>query len=118
MMRDFRGKRIYLACGPTDMRKAIDGLAALVELRFALDPFDESLFVFCNRRRNRLKILEWDGDGFWLYFKRLEKGRFTWPVSGESATMTLETEELEHLLGGTRLTRKLLRQEVVARAIA
>jgi len=68
------GKRVYLACGHTDMRKQINGLATIVESSFNLDPFDGALFVFCNRSRDRCKILEWDGDGFWMYFKRLEKG--------------------------------------------
>ena len=57
MMR-FQGKKIYLACGSTDMRKAINGLAAMVEYSFQLDPFTEALFIFCNGSRDRLKILE------------------------------------------------------------
>ena len=105
------GKRIYLACGATDMRKAIDGLAALVEGSFRLDPFGGAFFVFCNRNRDRLKILEWDGDGFWLYLKRLEKGHFRWP-SGGAAAMELTSEELTYLLGGPKLTVKLRREEV------
>ena len=88
-MRNFGGKEVYLACGATDMRKSINGLAAIVESSFRLDPFTGALFVFCNRSRDRLKILEWDADGFWLYFKRLEKGHFRWPVEGTAATMTL-----------------------------
>ena len=106
-----QGKRIYLACGVTDMRKAIDGLAALVEGNFRLDPFGGAFFVFCNRNRDRLKILEWDGDGFWLYLKRLEKGHFRWPPGG-TATMELTPEELTYLLGGPKLTVKLRREEV------
>ena len=82
-MLKFGSKRIYLACGDTDMRKSINGLMLLVESSFQLDPFDEAVFVFCNRARNRLKILEWDGSGFWLYFKRLERGRFQWPAPGK-----------------------------------
>ena len=108
----FADKTVYLACGNTDMRKSINGLSAIVEGSFGLDPFDEALFVFCNRKRDRLKILEWDGDGFWLYFKRLEKGRFRWPNDGDSDTMTLTSEELSILLGGAKIELKLRRKEV------
>lgn len=111
-MLKFEGKTVYLCCGYTDMRKSIDGLTALVEGSFALDPFAAVLFVFCNRSRDRIKILEWDCDGFWLYFKRLEKGRFRWPGEGESRTMTFSGEELHLLLGSPRLVQKLMRQEV------
>jgi transposase len=100
------------------MRKAIDGLAALVEGSFKLDPFDGALFVFCNRSRDRLKILEWDGDGFWLHLKRLEKGHFKWPSGSGSETMRLSADELEYLLEGSKLTRKLLRDEVRNGAVA
>jgi len=109
------GKRVYLACGHTDMRKNINGLAAIVEGSFKLNPFDGALFVFCNRNRDRVKVLEWDGDGFWLYFKRLEKGHFRWPAPGEDATMTLTGEELSILLGGAKIELKLKRNEVTER---
>lgn len=112
MMR-FESKTVYLACGHTDMRKSINGLSAIVEGSFQLDPFGGALFVFCNRNRDRLKILEWDGDGFWLHFKRLEKGRFKWPAEGNGATMTLTSEELTFLLGGTQIELKLARREVL-----
>jgi transposase len=115
-MLKLRGKKIYLACGFTDMRKAINGLASMVELSFKLDPYRGEVFVFCNRKRDRLKMLEWDADGFGLYLKRLEKGRFKWPSKSEDDTMRLSGEELEHLLEGTKLTHKLLRQEVTERA--
>jgi len=58
------------------MLKSINGLAAIVENSFQLDPFEKALFVFCNRQRDRLKILTWEDDGFWLHFKRLERGHF------------------------------------------
>lgn len=109
------GKPVYLACGRTDMRKSINGLSAIVEGSFKLDPFDNVLFVFCNRNRDRLKILEWDGDGFWLHFKRLEKGRFKWPVEGESTTMKLTAQELTFLLGGAKIELKLSRRDVLER---
>jgi len=117
-MLRLENKRVYLACGRTDMRKQINGLAAIVEGIFKLDPFDGALFVFCNGARNRVKILEWDGDGFWLHFKRLEKGRFRWPVPGEEVTMILTGEELSYLLGGTRIELKLKRDEVFERKIS
>jgi transposase len=111
-MLKFYEKKVYLACGGTDMRKSINGLSAIVENSFKLDPFDEAAFVFCNRSRDRVKILEWDGDGFWLYFKRLEKGHFRWPTVGEEATMNLTGEELSVLLNGAKIEQKLKRNEV------
>jgi transposase len=114
-MLNLIGKRVYLACGKTDMRKSINGLTAIVQGSFKLDPFDGALFVFCNRRHDRIKILEWDGDGYWLYFKRLEKGHFRWPEPGTDTTMTLSGEELNILLGGARVELKLKRNEVTER---
>ena len=99
------------------MRKSIDGLAAIVEGSFSLNPFDDALFVFCNKNRDRVKILEFDADGFWLHFKRLERGRFRWPSEGEEATMTLTGEELSFLLGGTRVEMKLKRSELKVRRV-
>ena len=113
----FGDKPVYLCCGHTDMRKQINGLMALVQSSFELDPFADAAFVFCNRSRNRIKILEWDGDGFWLYFKRLERGRFRWPGIGRENTMILTNEELAYLIGGAKLERKLNRDEVLERAI-
>ena len=117
MMR-FDGKPVYLCCGHTDMRKSINGLSTLVKQSFSLDPFADALFVFCNRARDRLKVLEWDGDGFWLYFKRLERGHFRWPANDESGTMTLSCEELSTLIDGARLEKKLKRTEVFERRIS
>lgn len=114
-MLSLSGKRVYLACGKTDMRKSINGLSAIVEGQFHLDLFGEAIFVFCNRSRDRIKILEWDGDGFWLYFKRLERGRFRWPGGGEEMTMTLTAEELRILLGGAKVELKIQRREVIER---
>jgi transposase len=117
-MLNIQGKQIYLACGATDMRKQINGLMTLVQESFELDPFGNSLFVFCNRNRDRIKILEWDGDGFWLYFKRLEKGRFRWPSPGEEPTITLSDRDLFILLGSVKVELKLKRNEVLERNIS
>lgn len=76
MLNDYTGtSRIYLACGYTDLRRGIDGLAEIVTSKFKLDPFDSSLFLFCGRRCDRIKALYWEGDGFLLLYKRLERGR-------------------------------------------
>jgi len=111
-MLTFEGKRVYLSCGPTDMRKSINGLVTIVQSGFSLDPFDKAVFVFCNKNRDKIKILDWDEDGFWLYYKRLEKGHFRWPKPGDEKTMTLTYEELSVLLGGVRVDLKLKRSEV------
>jgi transposase len=90
----------------------------LVQSSFNLDPFAQAVFVFCNRNRDRLKILEWDVDGFWLYFKRLEKGRFRWPQVGDEPTLVLTGEELSMLLGSVRVELKIKRNEVTERNIS
>jgi transposase len=91
---------------------------SLVQNDFELDPFSDALFVFCNRNRDRLKILEWDIDGFWIYFKRLERGRFRWPDIGEDNKMSLTIEELACLIGSAKLEKKLKRTEVFERKIS
>ena len=86
MLNDFRGaEKVYLACGYTDLRRGIDGLASIVQEQFRLDPFSNILFLFCGRRKDRIKGLYWEGDGFLLLYKRLETGRFQWPRNGTEA---------------------------------
>ena len=75
MLNDFTGAdKVYIACGYTDLRKGIDGLARLVQQQFELDPFTNTLFLFCGWRRDRIKGLYWEKDGFILLYKRLEQG--------------------------------------------
>ena len=76
---------VYVALGYTDLRRGIDGLAAIVQESFALDPFTNTLFLFCGRRKDRIKGLLWEGNGFLLLYKRLETGSFQWPRTGEEA---------------------------------
>jgi len=96
---------IYLAAGVTDMRKSFDTLAQLAKDALQEDPLSGNLFVFCNRRRNRLKILVWDRSGFWLCAKRLEEGTFTWPEirEGFSPSVEMTSDELTLLLSGIDL---------------
>jgi len=76
MLSESDARRVYLACGSTDLRKSIDGLAALVREGFNLDPFSPCLFVFCNHRRDKIKILEWDHNGFWLLSRNPDKSHY------------------------------------------
>jgi transposase len=92
--------RIYVAVGVSDLRRSIDGLSALVEERFGADPFSGHLFLFRNRRGDRLKILVWDQSGFWVLYKRLERGTFAWPRSEDQKPVELRAAELMMLLGG------------------
>jgi len=90
--------RIYLAIGATDMRKGFEGLYALVRDRLLCEPLSGHLFLFCNAQRNRLKILCWDGSGLWVCAKRLPKGCFSWPQSGDAqGEVVLSHEELSLL---------------------
>jgi transposase len=101
--------RIYLATTPTDMRKSIDGLCAVVRNAWQLDAFSGYLFVFASRRGDRIKILYWDRGGFVVYYKRLECGRFKLPLFDASAKAAeLEATELSMLLDGidTRTVRR------------
>lgn len=82
MLKEFHGK-VYLAVGRTDLRRGIDGLAVIVQEQFEMDPFTETLFLFCGRRKDRIKGLLWEGSGFLLLYKRLESGTFQWPKTGE-----------------------------------
>jgi transposase len=93
------GARIWLACGITDMRKGFDGLAAIVQMQLAEDPFSGQLFVFRGRRGDRVKLLWWDGDGLCLFAKRLERGRFVWPHAS-SGSVHLSHAQLSMLLEG------------------
>lgn len=93
------GIKVYLSMGNTDMRKAINGLSVLVEEQMELDPFTNNLFGFCNRKRDIIKILYWDRNGFCLWQKRLEKDRFRWPESAEDV-LNIEGRELNWLIDG------------------
>ncbi|MBR7075687.1 MAG: IS66 family insertion sequence element accessory protein TnpB [Lachnospiraceae bacterium] len=93
MFKDGLGiKKAYIACGYTDLRYGVDGLASLVQNQFHLDPFDEgTIFLFCGRKSDRIKALLWEGDGFLLMYKRLSNGRYQWPRTKEEMKhMTME----------------------------
>ena len=98
-------EHIYIAFGYTDMRKSIDGLAAIVKEQFHLNPFSSSLFLFCGKRRDRIKVLLWEGDGFLLLYKRLENGNFQWPRT-EQEVKSITWQEFRWLMEGLTLEQK------------
>ena len=95
--------QIYVATGATDLRRSIDGLAALVRERFDLDPLSGHLFLFRNRRGDRIKILAWDAGGFWVLYKRLERGTFAWPTETNDRPVVIRSADLLLLLSGVDL---------------
>ena len=104
-------QRVYLVTDFTDMRKSINGLSIIVSDTLAMDPLSQSWFVFCNKQRDKLKILFWDTNGFWLYYRRLEQGRFQWPKSAEMHTaMGIEQRQLQWLLSGLPVTNNTRHQ--------
>ncbi|ECZ0256039.1 TPA: IS66 family insertion sequence element accessory protein TnpB [Salmonella enterica subsp. enterica serovar Hvittingfoss] len=97
--------QVYLHRLPVDFRKSINGLALLVEQQMALSPFSGALFVFCNRRRDKIKVLYWDSTGFCLWYKRLEQQRFRWPARMEGDTLILDEQQWHWLLEGIDITK-------------
>lgn len=91
---------IYLHRDVVDFRKSINGLVMIVEQEMALSPFAPALFAFCNRKRDRIKVLYWDRTGFCLWYKRLEKEKFKWPRRYSKEIMQLDDEQWQWLLSG------------------
>jgi transposase len=99
MTADLNNVRIFIRPGYTDLRKAVNGLAVLIEQQMAGAPFSGDVYLFCNRERKLLKALWWERNGFWLSQKRLEEERYPWPHT-EEAVKELSAEELSMLLRG------------------
>ncbi len=98
--------RIFLASGATDLRKSFEGLSDLVAHQFKEDPLSGHLYVFANRKKNRIKLLYFDGSGVWVCAKRLMgRGRFAWPKTGEPGALRIVAEELTLLLSGIDLEK-------------
>ena len=103
MLSDFTGAdKVNIACGYTDLRRGIDGLAGIVQQQFHLDPFTNTLFLFCGRRRDRIKALYWEGNGFVLLYKRLENGVFQWSRS-EAEARELTPQQYRWLMEGLQI---------------
>lgn len=116
-MTNFQFERVYLACSNTELRKFIDGLAVIVKECFELDPFSPCLFVFCNGKRDKLKVLQWEYNGFWLHYLRLERDTFHWLSEKETAPMNISPRQLRWLLDGLPIEQKQAHREIKARTI-
>jgi transposase len=102
--------RIFLAAGATDLRKSFEGLSDLVAHHFKEDPFSGHLYVFTNRRKNRIKLLYFDGTGTWVCAKRLAQGTFAWPKTQEPGALRIMAQELTLLLNGIDLDKTTTRR--------
>jgi len=97
----FGGGRVFVVVGPTDMRKSFNGLSGIVRERLGGDPMSRDLFLFCNRARNRLKVLVYDEAGAWVLARRLDRGTFAWPSGSEDGVQVeYRSEQLALLLSG------------------
>ena len=103
MIRPNKTKTAYLYTGVVDMRKSIDGLAALMESHLELDPIQDAVFVFCNRGRDKIKILYWERNGFVLWYKRLEKEKFKWLKDTSISSHQISGYRLNQLLDGLNI---------------
>lgn len=101
----------YVACGYTDLRRGIDGLASIVSLQYGMELKEDSLFLFCGRRTDRIKALYWSGDGYVLIYKRLSNGRFQWPRS-EEQLRNLDPQSFRWLIEGLKIDQpKAIRKQ-------
>jgi transposase len=103
----------YLYTGNADMRKSFDGLCGIIQSQMELNALGGSVFIFMNRRRTQVKLLLWEGDGFSIYYKRLEMGTFELPVTNsQSATVSLDARQLQFILQGVSLRKVVYRSRL------
>lgn len=101
---------------PVDFRKSVDGLTAIIQLELKLDPMASGCFIFCNKQHNKIKIIEWDFNGFWLSYKRLESGKFKWPQS-TLPIISISREQYDWLMNGLNINQRDGFSEVLARKV-
>lgn len=98
--------QVFIVCGKTDMRRGIDSLAYIIKSQFELDPMSGQVFIFCGGKHDRFKALYWDGQGFWLLYKRFENGKLDWP-DGEDEIQKLDQKQLDWLMKGFSIVPKI-----------
>lgn len=96
-------EHIYIACGYTDLRKGIDGYIYLVDSNLKINPFDNAIFLFCNKSKNKIKILHHERGSFWLYYKRIEQIKIKWPLN--MIGIEIKKSDVRTLLSGMKLTK-------------
>ena len=112
MLNESRFDEIYIACGYTDLRYGIDGLATTVKEKFGLNPFSpNTIFLFCGRRSDRIKALVWEGDGFLLLYKRFESGGIQWPRGGDEM-QELNSQQYRWLMEGLSIVQPKALKEI------
>lgn len=109
--------QVYLCTEAVDFRKSITGLSLIVEQSLRLDPFSPALYVFANKRKDKVKILCWEKNGFCLWYKSLEKERFKWPADLTPQTYSMDGEQLNRLLDGFDLWRNKPHQRLLYRSV-
>lgn len=108
---------IYLFTGKTDLRASINGLSMIIQESFPIEMIRNKLFVFCNKDKRNIKVIELDYDGFWLYQKKLHRGKFRWPKYCESSqTMSIDKRQFRWLLDGLELIQKYAHEDIVIKA--
>lgn len=117
MINQMHIEKVHLALGATDLRKSVDGLALIVQHILKMDPFSTHLFAFCNRRQDKIKILVWENNGFWLHYKRLEKGNFKWPSKAGEASLSLTGREFRWLLDGLSIKQDSAHKPAMERVL-
>ena len=108
--------KIYLIPEPVDFRKSVDGLTVIIQEVLKMDPMEKACFIFCNKQHDKIKIIEWDFNGFWLFYKRLESGKFKWPKSTLPVT-TISREQYDWLMNGLNIYQRDGFSEVLARKV-
>lgn len=108
--------KIYIATGYTDLRRGIDGLVGMIQQEFKLDPFQNTLFLFCGKRTDRIKAIIWEGDGFVLLYKRLESGRYQWPRDEQEAK-TITPGQFRWLMEGLAIEPGFVAVALLTKAI-
>lgn len=103
--------RVFIICGKTDMRKAINGLAEIVQNQYNLNPYESAAFLFCGRKADRMKCLYWDGKGFLLLYKRLENGQYQWPKTAHEVR-SISEQQFRWLLEGLAIDQPKAVREV------